>query len=70
MTLPHSYGLVLMLTILTMICWGSWANVLKLAKGWRFEFLYYDYSIGVALGAAPGGADLRHVGVGRSPLPG
>jgi glucose uptake protein len=51
MTLPHSYGLALMLTILTMICWGSWANVLKIAKGWRFELLYYDYSIGVALGA-------------------
>ncbi len=55
MTLPHSYGLVLMLTILTMICWGSWTNVLKLAKGWRFELLYYDYSIGVALGAALAG---------------
>jgi hypothetical protein len=36
MTLPHSYGLVLMLTILTMIYWGYWANVLKIAKGWRF----------------------------------
>ena len=55
MTLPHSYGLVLMLTILTMICWGSWANVLKLAKGWRFELLYWDYCIGVALGAAVAG---------------
>ena len=51
MTLPHSYGMALMLTILTMICWGSWANVLKIAKGWRFELLYYDYSIGVGLGA-------------------
>ena len=55
MTLPHSYLMALMLTILTMICWGSWANVLKLAKGWRFELLYYDYSIGVALGAALAG---------------
>jgi glucose uptake protein len=55
MTLPHTYGMVLMLTILTMICWGSWANVLKVAKGWRFELLYYDYSIGVALGAALAG---------------
>jgi len=52
MTLPHAYGVVLMLTILTMICWGSWTNVLKFTKGWRFELLYYDYSIGVALGAA------------------
>jgi len=24
MTLPHSYGLALALTILTMLCWGSW----------------------------------------------
>ncbi|MGD1086868.1 MAG: hypothetical protein ABSA47_19195, partial [Verrucomicrobiota bacterium] len=44
-----------MLTILTMICWGSWTNVLKFTKGWRFELLYYDYSIGVALGAALAG---------------
>lgn len=51
MTLPQTYGMVLILTILTMICWGSWANVLKFAKEWRFELLYYDYSIGVALGA-------------------
>jgi len=76
MTLPHSYGLVLMLTILTMICWGTWTNVLKFTKGWRFELLYYDYSIGVALGAALAGltfgtwgsdglrfaADLSHAG--------
>ena len=51
MTLPHLYGTALALTILTMLCWGSWANVLKIAKGWRFELLYYDYSIGVALAA-------------------
>ena len=51
MTLPHTYVMTLMLTILTMICWGSWTNVLKFTKGWRFELLYYDYSIGVALGA-------------------
>ena len=55
MTLPHTYGMALILTILTMICWGSWANALKIAKGWRFELLYYDYSIGVALGAALAG---------------
>ena len=51
MTLPHTYGLVLMLTIFTMLCWGSWTNVLKFTPGWRFELLYYDYSIGAALGA-------------------
>jgi glucose uptake protein len=76
MTLPHTYLTALVLTILTMLCWGSWANVLKVAKGWRFELLYYDYSIGVALGAAVAGltfgtwgsdglgfaADLAHAG--------
>jgi glucose uptake protein len=76
MTLPHLYGTTLALTILTMLCWGSWANVLKIAKGWRFELLYYDYSIGVALCAALAGltfgtwgsdgprfaADLAHAG--------
>jgi glucose uptake protein len=77
MTLPHSYALVLTLTILTMICWGSWANSLKLARGWRFELLYFDYSIGIALLAAIAGltfgtwgtdgpgllADLGHAGL-------
>jgi glucose uptake protein len=62
MTLPNTYGMVLMLTILTMICWGSWANVLKFAKGWRFELLYYDYSIGVALGAAFAGLTFGTMG--------
>ena len=53
-----------------MLCWGSWANVLKIAKGWRFELLYYDYSIGVALGAALAGLDLRHLGIGWPPIRG
>ncbi len=52
---PQSYGVALALTILTMLCWGSWANTLKIAKGWRFELLYYDYSIGVALCALVAG---------------
>ena len=64
MTLPHSYGLALMLTILTMFCWGSWANALKFAKGWRFELLYYDYSIGVALGALVAGLTFGTLGPG------
>ena len=64
MTLPHSYGLALMLTILTMFCWGSWANALKFAKGWRFELLYYDYSIGVALLALVAGLTFGTMGPG------
>lgn len=35
----------------SMICWGSWANTLKLAPGWRFQSFYWDYVIGVLLGS-------------------
>src|SRR5436309_15309675 len=52
MTLPQTYVATLVLTILTMLCWGSWANTFKLAGNWRFELFYFDYSIGVLLAAA------------------
>lgn len=51
MIIPTTYGVALLLTILTMLCWGSWANTFKLAGKWRFELFYYDYSIGVLLAA-------------------
>jgi glucose uptake protein len=51
MTLPTTYGIALLLTLLSMICWGSWANTLKLTGKWRFELFYYDYSLGVVLAA-------------------
>ena len=51
MTLPQTYVATLVLTILTMLCWGSWANTFKLAGNWRFELFYFDYSIGVLLAA-------------------
>lgn len=35
--------------VLTMICWGSWANTQKLCKGWRFELFYWDYVWGILL---------------------
>jgi len=36
--------------IITMLCWGSWANTQKLAaKNWRFELFYWDYVLGIVL---------------------
>jgi glucose uptake protein len=49
MYLPTTYGGALLLTILSMICWGSWANTQKLSGKWRFELFYFDYSFGVLL---------------------
>jgi glucose uptake protein len=51
MIIPETYTSALLLIILTMLCWGSWANTFKLAGKWRFELFYYDYSAGVLLAA-------------------
>jgi glucose uptake protein len=51
MIIPETYTGALLLIILSMICWGSWANTFKLAGKWRFELFYYDYSLGVLLAA-------------------
>jgi glucose uptake protein len=49
MFLPTTYAAALLLSILSMICWGSWANTQKLSGKWRFELFYFDYSFGVLL---------------------
>jgi len=51
MLIPETYLAALSLTILTMLCWGSWANTLKLCPGYRFQLFYWDYAIGMAVGA-------------------
>ncbi len=34
--------------VITMMCWGSWANTQKLASNeWQFQRFYWAYSIGV-----------------------
>jgi glucose uptake protein len=46
----QSYPWAVVFCVITMFCWGSWANTQKLAKkGWRFELFYWDYTIGVLL---------------------
>ena len=50
MFILHSYGPAVIFCIITMLCWGSWANTQKLAgRYWRFELYYWDYAIGVLL---------------------
>jgi len=50
MFIVHSYTLAVVFCIITMLCWGSWANTQKLAaKTWRFELFYWDYVIGILL---------------------
>jgi glucose uptake protein len=46
----QSYPLAVLFCVLTMTCWGSWANTQKLAaRTWRFELFYWDFVIGLVL---------------------
>ena len=50
MILVESYPVAVVMCVITMLCWGSWANTQKLAsKEWRFQLFYWDYAIGVFL---------------------
>ena len=48
MFIIKSYAIAVLFCVITMLCWGSWANTQKLAsKTWRFELFYWDYVIGI-----------------------
>ncbi len=50
MFIIENYSTAVLFCIVTMFCWGSWANTQKLAvKTWRFELFYWDYVIGILL---------------------
>ena len=52
MYVVESYRTAVLLCIVTMLCWGSWANTQKAVGGrWRFELFYWDYVFGVVLAA-------------------
>src|ERR1700761_7879365 len=53
--------------ILSMLCWGSWANTLKLCPDFQFQLFYWDYVIGLIAAAAVWGITLGSMGdAGRS----
>jgi glucose uptake protein len=44
MFIVENYSIAVLFCVVTMLCWGSWANTQKLAdKNWRFELFYWDY---------------------------
>ncbi|MEO6288621.1 MAG: multidrug DMT transporter permease, partial [Ginsengibacter sp.] len=48
MFIIENYSTAIIFCIITMLCWGSWANTQKLAAGtWRFELFYWDYAFGI-----------------------
>ena len=65
MYLPSTYAVTLCFMFITMLCWGSWANALKLCPGYRFQLFYWDYSIGLCVGAVSWGLTLGSSGTGE-----
>jgi glucose uptake protein len=50
MVIVDSYAVAVFLCVITMLCWGSWANTLKLAsREWPFPLYYWDYALGLVL---------------------
>src|ERR1700727_1690529 len=49
MFVPSTFAAALLMTILSTICWGSFANTFKGTKNYRFELYYWDYGLGIFL---------------------
>ena len=68
MYIVESYPIAILFTLITMVCWGSWANTQKLtSKSWSFELFYWVYVIGILLFSVILGLTLGSTGTaGRS----
>ncbi|CCH00404.1 putative integral membrane protein [Fibrella aestuarina BUZ 2] len=65
MFIIESYTTAVLFCIVTMLCWGSWANTQKLAAGsWRFELFYWDYVLGIVALALLSAFTLGSIGEG------
>lgn len=50
MVVIQSYFVAVLMCVITMLCWGSWANTQKMAsKKWAFQLFYWDYTLGVLI---------------------
>ena len=59
---PATYAVTLAFMITSMLCWGSWANTVKLWPGYRFQLFYWDYVIGLFAVALAWGLTLGAAG--------
>lgn len=68
MYLPGAYSIALLFMLCSMLCWGSWANTMKLCPGYRFQLYYWDYTLGLLFGVLVWGASLGSVGSAGLPF--
>ena len=62
---PEAYAIALLFMIGSMLCWGSWANTMKLTPGWAFQLFYWDYVIGIIAASLLWGLTLGSIGGGE-----
>lgn len=69
MFIIQTYGTAVLFCVVTMLCWGSWANTQKLTAGnWRFELFYWDYVLGIGLLALLAAFTMGSLGAGGRPF--
>jgi glucose uptake protein len=49
MFVPTTFAVALLMTVLSTVCWGSFANTFKGTRNYRFELYYWDYGLGIFL---------------------
>lgn len=50
MFIINDYFLAVLFCVVTMLCWGSWANTSKIStERWPFPLFYWDYSLGLII---------------------
>jgi glucose uptake protein len=49
MFVPTTFAAALLMTVLSTVCWGSFANTFKGTRNYRFELYYWDYAVGIFL---------------------
>ncbi len=65
---PETYAIALTFMVVSMLCWGSWANTIKLCPGYRFQLFYWDYIIGLIAGVLLWGMTFGSLGVSGRPF--
>jgi len=58
-----SYALAVLFCLITMLCWGSWANTSKVSTDkWPFPLFYWDYSLGLIIMSIVYGLTMGSIG--------
>lgn len=65
---PSVYWVALLFMFGSMLCWGSWANMMKLTPRWPFQLFYWDYMLGILLMTFVWGVTLGSFGSAGRPF--